>query len=142
MTWRPVYAEGSPPILAAATPNPYLLGVATDTFIATKPAGPAVIARITCNSVGMREAGIIESSLKEVASTEKGRLVVDMSDVKVLGSMGLGMLVTLTKQCRSLGGKLAIFGIEPSLLELIKLTRLDTFLVIAQNEAAAVKAVS
>lgn len=116
--------------------------MSTATFVQSRLAGPVAIARITTNSVGQREAGIIETALKEIADASKGRLVVDMSDVKVLGSMGLGMLVTLTKHCRAAGGRLSIFGIEASLLELIKITRLESFLGISKNEAAAVKAVS
>ncbi len=116
--------------------------VSNATFVETRSVGTVAAARITTNSVGQREAGIIESSLKDVANGVKGRLVVDMSDVKVLGSMGLGMLVTLTKHCRAAGGRLAIYGIDPSLLELLKLTRLDSFLAIAKDEASAIRAIS
>lgn len=49
------------------------------------------------------------------------------------------MLVTITKRCRDGGGKLAIVGLAPALLDLIKLTKLDKFLIIAKDEAAAVE---
>lgn len=119
-----------------------MVRVSEATFVETRTVGKVALAKITSNSVGQREAGIIEGSLKQVADGVKGRLAVDMTDVKVLGSMGLGMLVTLTKHCRGAGGRLALYGIEPGLMELIKLTRLDSFLAIARDEAAAIKAIS
>ncbi len=129
------------PKLAKRAPCAYLPRVATVTFVEFRAVGTAALARITCSSVGLREAEIVEAALKEIATGSKGRLVVDMTEVKVLGSMGLGVLVTLTKQCRTSGGRLALFGVESNLLELIKLTRLDNFLFIARDEPAALKAV-
>lgn len=116
--------------------------MATLTFVESRSVGAVALARITCSSVGLREAEIVETALKEIAGAAKGRLIVDMTEVKVLGSMGLGVLVNLTRLCRASGGRLALFGIENNLLDLIKLTRLDTFLYIARDEPAALKALS
>ncbi len=98
-----------------------------------------VVAKIMCPAVGQREAPIVEEELKAAAVSANNRVVLDLSSVTVLGSMGLGMLVTITKRCRDGGGKLAIIGLAPGLLDLIKLTKLDKFLIIAKDEAAAVE---
>lgn len=114
-------------------------GVSDASFVQTRPAAKGVIAKITCPAVGQREAPIVETDMKAAAIAAKHRLAIDMSSVTVLGSMGLGMLVTITKTCRDGGGKLAIFGLAPSLFDLIKLTKLDKFLVITKDEASAIE---
>jgi len=114
--------------------------LSTASFIEIRTAGPASVARITCPSIGQREAPIIEEALKGAAKSSRFNIVLDMTTVTVLGSLGLGMLVTITKECRDGGGRLAIFGLSSSLQDLVKLTRLDKFLLIAKDEAAALAA--
>lgn len=120
----------------------YALPVSNAAFISIKQITGAVIAKIVCPAVGQREAPIIEEELKAASASANNRVVLDMSGVTVLGSMGLGMLVTVTKRCRDGGGKAAIFGLSPSLTDLIRLTKLDKFLVITGGEDEAVKKVA
>lgn len=127
--------------MAASERSRYSSAVSSAAFVEVKPVGTAAVARIICNAIGQREAPIIEAELKGAITRAAGKVVLDMSAVTVLGSMGLGMLVTLTKQCQTSGGKLAIFGMNNSLLELLKLTRLDKFLMIAKDEASALSKV-
>jgi anti-sigma B factor antagonist len=117
----------------------YLTGVSTSAFLEVKQIDRGAVARITCPAVGQREAPIVEEELKTAAGGANNRLIIDMSSVTVLGSMGLGMLVTITKRCRDGGGRLAIIGLSPALLDLIRLTKLDKFLVIAKDEVAAIE---
>lgn len=119
-----------------------LSAVSEASFVDVKQIDRGVIARILCPAVGQREAPIVEGELKTAAAAANNRLVLDMSAVTVLGSMGLGMLVTITKRCRDGGGRLAIFGLTPALLDLIKLTKLDKFLVLAHDEADAMEKLS
>lgn len=108
-------------------------------FVEVRQIQQGAVARLTCPAVGQREAPIIEEDLKAAAATANNRLILDMSAVTVLGSMGLGMLVTITKRCRDNGGRLAIVGLSQALTDLIRLTKLDKFLVIAKDEAAALE---
>ncbi len=121
----------------------YPLGVTTSsTFVQVQVEGGIAEARILVNSVGEREAGVLKDELIDAARKGAGRLVLDMSEVKVLGSVGLGMMVTVTNECRGLGGALVVFGISEPLLQMIKLTKLDKFLKIKKDRAAAIKAAS
>lgn len=112
--------------------------MSTAAFVEIKQITGAVVAKVMCPAVGQREAPIIEEELKNAAGSANNRVALDLSTVTVLGSMGLGMLVTLTKRCRDGGGRLAIFGVTPSLLDLIKLTKLDKFLIITKDFDSAV----
>lgn len=107
------------------------------TFLSLKPAGKGVVARVMCPAVGQRESQVLEQELRTAATPAAGRVALDMSSVTVLGSMGLGVLVTITKVCKEAGGKLTIFGLSPELTELVRLTKLDKFLSIAKSERDA-----
>ncbi len=111
-------------------------------FVEVRQISGGAVARVVCPAVGQREAPIVEEDLKAAASSANNRLIIDMAAVNVLGSMGLGMLVTITKRCRDGGGRLAIVGLSPALLDIIRLTKLDKFLVIARDEAAAIEKLS
>jgi len=115
--------------------------VSESSFVDVLPLDPGALCRFTCPQIGQREAGVIQEALKPVVPTAKGRIVLDMSSVTILGSMGLGMLVSLTRDCKAAGGQLAIFGLRRELMELVKITKLDQFLFIAPDEAAAIKKV-
>ncbi|MEM1423738.1 MAG: STAS domain-containing protein [Planctomycetota bacterium] len=99
-----------------------------------------LIARIGCPHVGQREAPILQDEILAEADAHGHRVAIDFSQVTMLGSLGLGALITLTKTCKSNKGQLVIFGIDDMIRELIKMSRLDRILTIAGDEAAAIKA--
>ena len=106
-------------------------------FLSVKPVGKGLVAKVTCPAVGQRESQVLEQELRAAVGPVKGRAALDMSSVTVLGSMGLGVLVTITKVCKDAGGRLVIFGLSKDLTELVRLTKLDRFLSIAASERDA-----
>ncbi len=58
----------------------------------------------------------------------------------MLGSLGLGTLITLTKLCEAEKGRLVLFAIDAPIRELVKMSRLDRVLTIMDNEVSALKA--
>ena len=57
-------------------------------------------------------------------------LVLDFSDVQHLSSATLGKLINLKKKVAAVRGKLLLRGIQPDLLEVFQITRLDQVLEI------------
>ena len=53
------------------------------------------------------------------------RLLLDLSNVRFLSSNALGILVSLKKKVEAAGGRLRLCGLEPDLLELLRITYLD-----------------
>ncbi len=53
------------------------------------------------------------------------RLVLDFSEVQYLSSPALGKLINLKKQVRSVGRQLILRHVNPDLLEVFRITRLD-----------------
>lgn len=100
-----------------------------------------LFADIKCEKVGAREAQIIENDVRAQGPTRKWRIVMDLSDVTLLASMGLGMLVSLHKTCTQNGGKLIVCNIRPDIAEVLRITHLERVLKIVKDREAAVKAV-
>jgi anti-sigma B factor antagonist len=69
------------------------------------------------------------------------RIALDLTRVDFLDSSGLGALVGLLKTVRPTG-ELILFGLKPSVQEILRLTHLDSVFVSAPNEEAALASFS
>jgi anti-sigma B factor antagonist len=69
------------------------------------------------------------------------KVVMDLSEVELLDSTGLGSLLSLLKRIPP-GGGFVLSGCAPSVMELMKLTRLDRVLQFYPDAASAAKALS
>ena len=96
-----------------------------------------VIARVAETQIGAELADEFKSRILEKLPAENGRLAIDLSKVDFMDSSGLGSLVSLLKTVRP-GGELVLFGMRPSVLEILRLTHLDAVFRNAPDEAEAV----
>ena len=100
-----------------------------------------LMARILAPQVGQREVVIVTNeigdAIRELAGDAKGRcMVLDMSDVRMLSSMGLGMCVDLRNQADHAKMRPLLFGANEPLLELLKLMRVDRLYTVVPDAAA------
>jgi anti-anti-sigma factor len=65
---------------------------------------------------------------------EDYHLLLNFANVKILNSLELGTLISLNKQVRSIGGRLTLFNLDPRVLELFTMCRLDELLTICREE--------
>lgn len=63
--------------------------------------------------------------------------VIDFTEADYIDSSGLGVLVSLSKHIRDMGGRLTLAGLNEDLQRLFTLTRLDSLFDIAESRAAA-----
>ena len=68
------------------------------------------------------------------------KLVVNFDKVEFMSSAALGMLVTLQRKARAAAVKLVLCGIDPQILEVFKLTKLDKQFVIRADDQEALQA--
>jgi anti-anti-sigma factor len=59
--------------------------------------------------------------------------IVDLTDVPYMDSSGLGVLVTHYVHCQNIGVKLIIAGMTPRVMELFRMTRMDTTLPLSNS---------
>lgn len=60
-------------------------------------------------------------------------VVIDFSGCGYVDSAGLGALVRLSKSAKDRGARLRVRGLSPDLRNLFRLTRMDSFLEIADD---------
>jgi len=79
------------------------------------------------------------SRLPEVTSAigSASRIALDLSRLRVITSMFLGMLVSLQKSVVGTGGTLKLFGVSPGQREVFRATKLDTVFSIYGDESSA-----
>lgn len=109
----------------------------TEQFVKTSQDGPALVCRVVPNKVTEREAGVIENEIADAAPPADWKVAVDLSDVTLLASAGLGALLTLNKKCRDAKGRLVVFGLSDDILGMMKIARLDRVLTILPDRDAA-----
>ncbi len=71
------------------------------------------------------------------AREEFKKTILDFSAVNYACSDVIGKLIILNKRVRQKGGRLILCGLCPYVREILAITRLDTILDIAENEAEA-----
>ena len=99
-----------------------------------------LLGTVKCEKVGAREAQILEKELDGLAPARGWRIVLDMNEVTMVASMGLGLLVSVHKKAKSGGGGLVICCLKPELLQLLQLTHLHKVLKIVPDKNTALKA--
>jgi len=67
----------------------------------------------------------IRPDLEVLASRASGAVVVDLSELRVIDSSGVGALVSLYKRVRANGGAVRFVGVKAQPLVIFKLLRLD-----------------
>lgn len=108
-------------------------------FLQVEPHAAALVALVKAEKVGAREAQIIEADLRAAAPGKKFKVLVDLTAVTLLASMGLGMLVSMHKHCAENGGRLVVTGLNSEITKLLKLTHLDRVIKTAADRDAAMK---
>ncbi len=63
--------------------------------------------------------------INEFVSKGELNIALDFKDMEYIDSSGLGVIVSLHKRCKLNGGRLAICGMNETLMRLFKLTSLD-----------------
>lgn len=95
-------------------------------------------AKVKCERIAEREGPILLAELAEAAKSRSNKLIVDLSDVYMISSAGIGSLVQLHRACAQ-GGKLVLFGLNDELLAMLKVARLDRLFTILPTRDKAVE---
>jgi len=115
------------------------MGMAESQYVTFELVGPVVAAQVLREKITEHENGAIENDLVAAAETHGWRLAVDLSQVMMLSSAGLGGLISLHNRCEAGGGKLVVYGIQDQIMQLMALTRLDKLLIFAPDRKTAIQ---
>jgi anti-sigma B factor antagonist len=84
-----------------------------------------------------RESQRIESLVDELVEKGTQRLIVDMTAVHYIDSAGVGMVALAAGKMKETGGKLAVVASEGRVLQLLKLTQMNTIVNVCPTVAEA-----
>jgi anti-anti-sigma factor len=68
--------------------------------------------------------------------------IVDLSEVAFVGSGGIRMFITIARELRSKGGKLALYGAQPLVAQVFETTYLNDIVPVRVDATAAAAAVA
>ena len=91
-----------------------------------------ILDEVSINEIGEQLTGM-------VARASSPKFVLDFSGVAHMSSSALGMLITLHKRLREKGGELRLCGIQPAILEVFVITRLNEIFTICQSREQALQ---
>jgi anti-sigma B factor antagonist len=81
-----------------------------------------------------------QDELVAIIDQGNAQLIVDLSEVDVINSSGLGVLILVSDRLKKSGGKLVVTGLQPLLNELFYRMHLDALFVIAETLEEALSA--
>jgi len=97
----------------------------------------ALAGRLDTANVNQGEADFVEKLASE------GRpVVIDLSAVSFIASLGIRMLLSTARGLSRAGARVALYGATPLVLEIIETTALDEIIPVAETEAEAVALVN
>jgi len=85
---------------------------------------------------------IEEDIVKLIESATQPKMVISFADVEHLSSAALGTLITVNNKIKARSGKLRLANIDPQILEVFVITRLNKLFEIHPSSAAALKSLS
>lgn len=67
----------------------------------------------------------LRTSLFDLIQSGHSRIVIDLQQVAMLDSAGLGVFIATHNSLKTAGGELRVINVSPHILRLFQLTRLD-----------------
>jgi anti-sigma B factor antagonist len=106
--------------------------------VSIEPQPDAVYAVVHGSAIDEATAGEVQREVLS-AATQHATLPVllDLTDVKYVPSMGLGTLVMVNRKLKDNGQRFALVGVQPEVRNVLSLTRLDQLFEMHPDRAAA-----
>lgn len=86
------------------------------------------------------ESQVVSENLSRLVADGTNPIVVDMTNVDIITSDGLGALIRARKASAEAGGTLALSGVKGNILDVFRMTRLDKIFPLYDSVGAAIKA--
>ena len=81
--------------------------------------------------------GRIEIPLTAATVARGQQVIIDMTRVDFLGSLGIGLLVRCAVSLQRQGARLVVFGCQPLVRKSLEITKVNALVLLADSEAQA-----
>jgi anti-sigma B factor antagonist len=88
--------------------------------------GKTTVIKISGKIIGAPDVSGINDVFVELADAGKIQIVVDLQEVEMISSSGLGALIAGMTSLKKKGGNLKFANVSDNILYVLKITRLDT----------------
>lgn len=102
-------------------------------YFSWRASGLSIIVELEHDTVRMETAAAINADFSRIDLDNYTSLILDLSKGKFFDSSGIGWLLSLAKRCRNNGMGFVVVAQEETLLHLLKVTRVDSFIKIVQG---------
>ncbi len=85
----------------------------------------AVIVKLNANVTGGNDALSLQKLITELIDSDFQTLLVDMSDVNIINSSGLGMLISAYSHLKKANKELKLINVPGKVLKLLQITQFD-----------------
>ena len=110
------------------------------TRIGFRTVGQVTVADIQAGELTAEAAEQLQGKVRELSEAGSGvRLVLDLSGVRFMNSVALGMLVVLLRRVRAAEGQLALAGLSGHALRILQVTGLEKVFNLHDNVDRAVE---
>lgn len=89
--------------------------------------GDVVILSISAQIFGDTDCLYLKDKVKDLVSKAKHKVVFDMKNVKLINSVGIGILMACWTSLANVGGKLKMVNVSEKVNGLLEITELDQF---------------
>jgi stage II sporulation protein AA (anti-sigma F factor antagonist) len=107
---------------------------------AQESAGDVVVAKLA-GRLDSSSASSAEEQLMQLIGSAAPRLAIDLSKLEYISSAGLRVLLLVARKVQQAHGKLALFGLTPSVHEVFSISGFNTIFTIRDDAAAAIDSV-
>jgi len=93
-------------------------------------------AKLAGPNIGQREGEVIASMIQARLETSDAvsSVVLDFTDISFINSAGLGSCITVYDDAKTRGAAVVLYGMNASIHDVFKMTRLDKLFKIATDE--------
>ncbi len=90
--------------------------------------------------IDLSRSPVLRAELMAIAKSRPGRLIVDLADVPYMDSSGVATLVEALQALRKGGGTMILCNLQPKVLSIFEIARLDMVFTIVEDKDAALNA--
>ncbi|MEN9224683.1 MAG: STAS domain-containing protein [Thermostichus sp. HHBFW_bins_43] len=101
---------------------------------------PVTVVKLPKGNLSAANASAVRGALSHILSEQPGHLLLDLSEIALIDSMGLSVLVSAQRNCRVAGYQLKLAGLQEQAKLIFAVTHLDSIFEIYCSAEDALKA--
>ena len=107
--------------------------------IEVEPVGEVCVVRMHGRIMVGSDSGYLYRMSEKIKTERHDRLLVDLTELAFLDSIGLGFLISLYTSVTNSGGRFVMVGLNDRVRHILELTRLKDVLPLALDEASGLE---